>query len=172
MVASLDHGGVVLVQNPDEAEFPGMPRSAMDAGVADRILAPRAMPAAIRDQVLPFSRSLCAQAGVSFDDANNDGIIDFDDLEEAVKMAMRSLRANKFRSALTLLGVMIGVSTVMAMASIVEGIRAQIVRTPGGSSALMPFYGVSPDEAAEHLSAWLTRAAQLVPAGPAGPAPR
>ena len=38
--------------------------------------------------------------------------------------------------------------------------RAQIVRTPGGSSALMPFYGISPDEAAHQLSAWLTRAAQ------------
>ena len=38
--------------------------------------------------------------------------------------------------------------------------RAQIVRTPGGSSALMPFYGVSPDEAAAHLSAWLERAAK------------
>lgn len=38
--------------------------------------------------------------------------------------------------------------------------RAQIVRTPGGSSALMPFYGVSPDEAAQHLSDWLARAAQ------------
>jgi hypothetical protein len=37
--------------------------------------------------------------------------------------------------------------------------RAQIVRTPGGSSALMPFYGVSPDEAAHQLSTWLTRAA-------------
>ncbi len=36
--------------------------------------------------------------------------------------------------------------------------RAQIVRTPGGPSALMPFYGMSPDEAANHLSAWLTRA--------------
>ena len=37
--------------------------------------------------------------------------------------------------------------------------RAQIVRTPGGSSALMPFYGVSPDEAAHQLSEWLSRAA-------------
>ena len=37
--------------------------------------------------------------------------------------------------------------------------RAQIVRTPGGSAALMPFYGVSPDEAAQHLSTWLARAA-------------
>lgn len=39
--------------------------------------------------------------------------------------------------------------------------RAQIVRTPGGSSALMPFYGGSPDEAAHQLSAWLARAAQV-----------
>ncbi|MEX2270559.1 MAG: hypothetical protein WD690_03770 [Vicinamibacterales bacterium] len=39
--------------------------------------------------------------------------------------------------------------------------RAQIVRTPGGSAALMPFYGISPDEAANLLSAWLTRNAHV-----------
>jgi hypothetical protein len=33
--------------------------------------------------------------------------------------------------------------------------RAQIARSPGGSAALMPFYGKTPDEAAEHLSRWL-----------------
>ena len=33
--------------------------------------------------------------------------------------------------------------------------RAQIKRTPGGRAALMPFYGKSPDEAAQHLSRWL-----------------
>jgi hypothetical protein len=38
--------------------------------------------------------------------------------------------------------------------------RAQIVRTPGGSAALMPFYGISPDEAAHQLSLWLARAAK------------
>jgi hypothetical protein len=47
--------------------------------------------------------------------------------------------------------------------------RAQIVRTPGGSAALMPFYGVSPDEAANLLSSWLTRNAH-VPAAPPVPA--
>jgi len=36
--------------------------------------------------------------------------------------------------------------------------RAQIVRVPGGSSALMPFYGATPDEAARQLSQWLIRA--------------
>lgn len=33
--------------------------------------------------------------------------------------------------------------------------RAQIARIPGGSAALMPFYGTTPDEAAQHLSRWL-----------------
>ena len=33
--------------------------------------------------------------------------------------------------------------------------RAQIARVPGGSTALMPFYGKTPDEAAKQLSRWL-----------------
>jgi hypothetical protein len=36
--------------------------------------------------------------------------------------------------------------------------RAQIVKIPGVPTALMPFYGRTPDEAAQHLSQWLTRA--------------
>ncbi|HZR22132.1 MAG TPA: hypothetical protein VFA59_01010 [Vicinamibacterales bacterium] len=36
--------------------------------------------------------------------------------------------------------------------------RAYIVRVPGVPTALMPFYGRTPDEAAQLLSAWLTRA--------------
>jgi len=34
--------------------------------------------------------------------------------------------------------------------------RAQIQRLPGGSAATMPFYGKTPDEAASHLSRWLS----------------
>jgi hypothetical protein len=34
--------------------------------------------------------------------------------------------------------------------------RAQIARTPGGSAALMPFYGATPDEAAGLLARWLS----------------
>ena len=37
--------------------------------------------------------------------------------------------------------------------------RAQIAHVPGGTTALMPFYGTTPDEAASLLSGWLTRAA-------------
>jgi hypothetical protein len=36
--------------------------------------------------------------------------------------------------------------------------RAQIARLPGGCGALMPFYGKTPDEAAQQLSRWLALA--------------
>jgi hypothetical protein len=36
--------------------------------------------------------------------------------------------------------------------------RAEIARVPGGSAALMPFYGKTPDEAASQLSRWLSLA--------------
>ena len=34
--------------------------------------------------------------------------------------------------------------------------RAQIARAPGGSRAMMPFYGATPNEAVQLLSSWLT----------------
>ena len=46
-----------------------------------------------------------------------------------VMLAVENLRGNKLRSALTILGVVIGVATVMTMAAIVQGIKGQIVRT-------------------------------------------
>ena len=36
--------------------------------------------------------------------------------------------------------------------------RAQLTRVPGIPTAMMPFYGSTPDEAARHLTAWLTKA--------------
>src|SRR3989454_3020466 len=48
---------------------------------------------------------------------------------EGWRIALDQLRANKLRSALTVLGVVIGIATVMAMASIVAGFREQIVNT-------------------------------------------
>ena len=45
---------------------------------------------------------------------------------EGAAIALDSIRANKLRSVLTILGVVIGVTTVMAVASLVQGIRRQI----------------------------------------------
>lgn len=50
-------------------------------------------------------------------------------LWEGSTIALDAIRAQKLRSALTILGIVIGVSTVMAMASIVQGIRTQIFNT-------------------------------------------
>ena len=47
-------------------------------------------------------------------------------LTEGVVIALDAIRANKLRSLLTILGVVIGVTTVMAVASLVQGIRRQI----------------------------------------------
>lgn len=52
-----------------------------------------------------------------------------DQLQENVGVAIVTLRTSKLRSALTILGVVIGISTVMAMATLVNGIKQQIVRT-------------------------------------------
>jgi hypothetical protein len=41
--------------------------------------------------------------------------------------------------------------------------RAQIARLPGMPIALMPFYGVTADEAARHLCEWLARAHRVSP---------
>jgi putative ABC transport system permease protein len=69
-------------------------------------------------------------------------------LQEGVTIALDSLRSNKLRSGLTILGVVIGVSTVMAMASIVDGIRGQIfnaMNTAGPSAFyVMRFFSQTP----------------------------
>jgi putative ABC transport system permease protein len=48
---------------------------------------------------------------------------------EGVAIALDTMRGNKLRSALTVLGVVIGVATVMTIASMVQGIRSQILNT-------------------------------------------
>ncbi len=47
-------------------------------------------------------------------------------LAEGIAVAGTNLRANKLRSFLTVLGVVIGVATVMVMASLVDGVRTQV----------------------------------------------
>lgn len=49
------------------------------------------------------------------------------DVVEAAKMALRSLRANLFRSVLTLLGIVIGVGSVIAMLAIGDGAKQEVI---------------------------------------------
>lgn len=48
---------------------------------------------------------------------------------ESMRSAFRALSANKFRTALTLLGIVIGVLSVTAMLGIAEGVRRDILET-------------------------------------------
>ncbi|MEO6527267.1 MAG: ABC transporter permease [Gemmatimonadaceae bacterium] len=55
--------------------------------------------------------------------------LSFDQVGENIGIALDALRTSKLRSSLTILGVVIGVATVMTMATIVKGIRDQILTT-------------------------------------------
>jgi macrolide transport system ATP-binding/permease protein len=49
------------------------------------------------------------------------------DMVEAAKTALRALRANVFRAVLTLLGIVIGVGSVIAMLAIGDGAKQQVI---------------------------------------------
>lgn len=49
------------------------------------------------------------------------------DVAEAAKTALRALRANVFRAILTLLGIVIGVASVIAMLAIGDGAKQQVI---------------------------------------------
>jgi macrolide transport system ATP-binding/permease protein len=51
----------------------------------------------------------------------------FADMGEAVKTAMRALRVNLFRTALTLLGIIIGVAAVVTMLAVGEGSQQEVL---------------------------------------------
>ncbi len=70
---------------------------------------------------------------------------------EAAKMALRALRTNMFRTVLTLLGIMIGVASVVAMLAVGEGANAEVMKRIGsmGSNLLL----VRPGAANERYSA-------------------
>jgi macrolide transport system ATP-binding/permease protein len=52
-------------------------------------------------------------------------------LQEAIRMALRALRANVFRTVLTLLGIIIGVGSVVSMMAIGEGAKQTVIQQIG-----------------------------------------
>jgi putative ABC transport system permease protein len=58
------------------------------------------------------------------------------DQRESVKMALDTLRANKMRSGLTILGIVIGVMTVITISSVINGLNNSV-------SALVESFGTN-----------------------------
>ncbi len=72
------------------------------------------------------------------------------DQRESVRMALDTLRANKLRSGLTILGIVIGVMTVITISSVVNGLNASVSTLVSnfGTNVLwvfrFPFTGLRP----------------------------
>ncbi|KQV96977.1 MacB family efflux pump subunit [Rhizobacter sp. Root1221] len=73
-------------------------------------------PAPVHPTQQPFVRPVVPREGTHIGD-----------IVEAARMAFRSLRANMFRAALTLLGIVIGVGSVIAMLAIGDGAKQQVI---------------------------------------------
>jgi len=90
-----------------------------------------------------------------------------DQFRENVGSATASLASAKGRSGLTVLGVVLGVSTVMAMATIVSGVRDQIVETieiAGPTTFyVMKAFSQTPVNP-QDLPAWIRNRPDLTPA--------
>jgi len=72
------------------------------------------------------------------------------DAQESVRMAMDTLRTNKLRSGLTVLGIVIGVTTVIVISSVINGLNNNVQQFAEsfGSNVLwcyhIPFIAVNP----------------------------
>lgn len=79
-----------------------------------------------------------------------------DDLKESASMAFSTLRANKLRSSLTILGVTVGVLTVLSMVSIIQGLNksfAEQIESLGSNTIFVTKFSpsFSPQKTQEEL---------------------
>jgi putative ABC transport system permease protein len=82
---------------------------------------------------------------------------------EGVTLALDSVRANKMRAALTILGIAIGVMVVIAMAAMITGIQGsvnEVVSRAGPNSFMVTRYfrdGIQISDGSDEMSPWRRR---------------
>src|SRR2546428_12818456 len=64
---------------------------------------------------------------------------------EGVRQALSSIRANKLRSFLTMLGVIIGIGAMLLMVAVVEGLESNIRKQFEGLGSRLLFVFYNPD---------------------------
>jgi macrolide transport system ATP-binding/permease protein len=107
------HTVIIITHAPELAESADRVIEIRDGEiVADRL------PRRITRPVRPAPKVFATQAGKA---------ALLSDVAEAVRMSFRALRANFFRTVLTLLGIVIGVSSVVAMLAIGTGAQNQVL---------------------------------------------
>ncbi len=74
--------------------------------------------------VSPLSSGPCGESGSR---RPRNSAVSISEFAEALRMALRALRANLFRSALTLLGIVIGVASVIAMLALGDGSKQAVL---------------------------------------------
>jgi len=75
-------------------------------------------------------------------------LLTFVELRDAIEMAWSSVRTNKLRSALTILGVMVGVSSVIGMAALINGLNLAAedeIDSMGSNIIMVTKYGPTVD---------------------------
>jgi len=82
-------------------------------------------------RALPAPRSAPVSPGLQF----------WSDLREAARTAWRGMRLNRSRTALTLLGIVIGVASVIVMLAIGEGARRQVMERMGTMGTAILYIG-------------------------------
>ncbi|MCT9809975.1 MacB family efflux pump subunit [Acidovorax sp. Be4] len=75
------------------------------------------------------------------------GALFWNDLREAARTAWRGMRLNRARTALTLLGIVIGVASVIVMLAIGEGARRQVMERMGTMGTAILYLGSKPPAA-------------------------
>src|SRR5437868_15450549 len=98
-----------------------------------------------------------------------------DDIKESALMALDTLRANKLRSSLTILGVSVGVVTVIFMFSIIQGLNkafAEQIESLGSNTIFVskfdPSFGRPPNDEELHRKEITQEDAEAIRAEAAG----
>ncbi|MBI1330563.1 MAG: MacB family efflux pump subunit [Alphaproteobacteria bacterium] len=85
----------------------------------------------IADSGADISRATLLNDPLPAAEDGSSSLFSFTGMDEAMRMAARALRANIFRTLLTLLGIMIGVGSVVTMMAIGEGAKQAVITQIG-----------------------------------------